>query len=422
MAWWPIIPTTYSEPSASQDRTCLKPSSLIKRDDKPSTPLSHFPLFFTTMAKDIKVDDINTNKTSTEPKPKANIALRPYFAETDKKFVQYLFYSTYYNLVPQAVKLRIQSPFILGAWIAIYAALVINIPKVFDSFGWVREIRWAIQGLVTLVVVGGGVIALLWYTDKFDITHRVLEGIENDLKEPDLYYRGTPEEIRKGNFWVLTLNDEVVGCIGMDQNMSPVLDESKKHIKYVRASERPRAVDAPEIHNAEWKTTALWMARADDFIRLVLVGALDLVRDLIYMVKGVTQAEVDAKKAKDKETVLFQPHKANEASVRRLAVKMECQDHGLSTVLLKRVAFWAHGHQIEYLYAETDELQTKLAEILVKRHGYTHVSTKKVGYFRTKSVYKLDVKLWMSKELERRAAEKAAEDQLKEDAELKEYE
>jgi hypothetical protein len=34
----------------------------------------------------------------------------------------------------------------------------------------------------------------------------------------------------------------------------------------------------------------------------------------------------------------------------------------------------------------------------------------------------LDVKLWMSKELERRAAEKAEEDQRKEDEELKEYE
>lgn len=372
--------------------------------------------------KEIKVGTINTNKTSTEPKPKANIGLRPYFAETDKKFVQYLFYSTYFNLVPKGVRIRLQSPFILPIWIVFYGYLVTNIPKVVTNMGWGKEIMYAIQALITLVVFGGGLIALLWYTDKFDITHRVIEGVENDLKEPDVYYRGTPDNIRKGNFWVLTLNEEVVGCIGMDQTLTPVLDDSVKHVPYVRASDRPRAVDAPEIHEAEWKKTALYMAKADDLIRLVLVGALDIIRDVIYKVRGITQAQVDAKKASEKETVLFEAHKPNEASVRRLAVKLECQNHGLSTVLLKRVAFWAHANQIEYLYADTDELQTKMADILVKRHGYTLVSKKKLGFFRSKFTYKLDVKLWMSKELERRAQEQITEDQLKEDAELKEYE
>lgn len=325
-------------------------------------------------------------------------------------------------MVPQAVRIRVKSPVILTAWVAIYAFLVVAIPNLVSGYGWGREVRWAIQALVTLVIIGGGIISLLWYTDKFDITHRVVEGIENDLKEPDVHYRGTPSDLRRGNFWVLTLNDDIVGCIGLDQNLNPVMDNSVKHVPYVRASERPRAVDAPEIHTADWKKTALIMAKADDLIRLVLVGILDVVRDVFYKVKGVTQSEVDAKKAKEKETVLFEAHKPNEASVRRLAVKMECQNHGLSTVLLTRVAFWAHANQIEYLYADTDELQTTMAEILVKRHGYTLVSTKKLGYFKTKSTYKLDVKLWMSKELERRAEEKAAEDQLKEDAELKEYE
>lgn len=370
----------------------------------------------------IKVGTIDPKATKTEPKAKANIGLRPYFAETDKKFVQYLFYSTYFNLVPKGVRIRLQSPYILPIWIALYGILVTRIPKLVGNMGWAKEIVYAIQGLVTLVVFGGGFIALLWYTDKFDITHRVMEGIENDLNEPDAYYRGTSEDIRKGNFWVLTLNEEVVGCIGMDQTLVPVMDNSVKHVPYVRASERPRAVDAPEIHEAEWKQTAHYMAIADDVIRLVLVGSLDVVRDIVYKVRGITQEQVDAKKKSENQKVLFEAHKPNEASVRRLAVKLECQNHGLSTVLLKRVAFWAHANQIEYLYADTDELQNKLADILVKRHGYTHVGTKKLGWFRSKSTYKLDVKLWMSKELERRKEEQIIEDQLKEDAELKEYE
>ncbi|KAI9273807.1 hypothetical protein EDC94DRAFT_592845 [Helicostylum pulchrum] len=366
---------------------------------------------------DIKVGNIDTSKTPPEPKPTANIGLRPYFAETDKKYVHYLFYSTYFNLVPKAVILRLKSPYILSIWIAIYGSLITYMPVVVSSMGWGREVLYAVQFLVTLVVAGGGVIALLWYTDKFDITQRVLEGISNDLKEPDVYYRGTPDHIRKGNFWVLTLNEEVVGCIGMDQTLTPVVDDSVE--PYVRASERPLAANSVEVREAEWKTTALIMAKMDDLVRLALVGSVDLVNDLIYKLKGTSRAEIEANRKKE---VLFEVHKPNEASVRRLAVKLECQDHGLSTVLLKRVAFWAHAHQIEYLYADTDELQTHAADILVKRHGYTFVSKKKLGYFRSKSTYKLDVKLWMSKEIERRAEEKAAEDQLKEDAELKEYE
>lgn len=369
----------------------------------------------------IKVGTIDPKKTSTEPKPKANISLRPYFAETDKKYVHYLFYSTYFNLVPRAVRVRVKSPIVLAIWIAIYAYLVTIIPKTIGKLGWSSNLLIGVQILVTLVVFGGGLIALLWYTDKFDITDRVVEGIENDLKEPDVYYRGTPDNLRKGNFWVLTLNDEIVGCIGMDHTPQPVIDKSAKHTSYVRASERPRAVDAPEIHQAEWKKTAMIMARADDLIRLTLVGVIDIARDLYFKVKGISQNDADEQKLA-KEKVLFEAHKPNEASVRRLAVKLECQNHGLSTVLLKRVAFWAHAHQIEYLYADVDELQTSLGEILVKRHGYIFVSKKKEGFFKTKSTYKLDVKLWMSKELEKRAEEKIIEDQLKEDAELKEYE
>ncbi|CAO0796191.1 unnamed protein product [Mucor circinelloides] len=352
----------------------------------------------------ITVGKIDPKKTSTEPKPKANIALRPYFADTDKKFVQYLFYSTYFNLVPQAVRVRIKSPIVLGIWIAIYACLVTVIPSTIGKLGWSRNLLIGAQILVTLVVFGGGVIGLLWYTDKFDITDRVVE-----------------DDVRKGNFWVLTLNDEIVGCIGMDHTPKPVIDKSAKSTAYVRASERPRAVDAPEVHQAEWKKTAMIMARADDLIRLTLVGVFDVARDLYFKFKGTSPAEVDSKN-QTKEKVLFEAHKPNEASVRRLAIKLECQSHGLSTVLLKRVAFWAHAHQIEYLYADVDELQSKLGEILVKRHGYTFVSTKKEGFFKTKSTYRLDVKLWMSQELERRAQEKIIEDQKKEDEELKEYE
>ncbi|KAI7904386.1 uncharacterized protein BX663DRAFT_550767 [Cokeromyces recurvatus] len=359
-----------------------------------------------------RADNVDSNSIKHEPK--AKIALRPYFAETDKKYVHYLFYSTYFNLVPKAVLIRLRSPYIIASWVAIYTLIVTFVWNFFERLGWERKVQIALVLFTTVIVIGFGFISLLWYTDKFDITPRVVQGIENDLKEPCVYYRGTPEEPRKGNFWVLTLNDEIIGCVGIDHTPVSVVDKSADK-PYVRASERPRAVDSPEIHQAEWKRTAMMLARLDDLVRLTLVGALDKVRDFYFKIKGVEYQQ-------QQEPILFEAHKSNEASVRRLAIKLECQNHGLSTILLKRVAFWAHAHQLEYLYAETDELQTKLAEILVKRHGYTFVSKKKLGYFKTKSIFRLDVKLWMSKELERRAQEKAEKEQLKEEAELKEYE
>jgi GNAT superfamily N-acetyltransferase len=356
-----------------------------------------------------KLGTVESNKSST---PKATIGLRPYFAETDKKYVHYLFYSTYFNLVPKAVRLRLQSPFVIGIWLALYALLITTATRLIHS--WPPKLTLIFQVFVTLASVGGGLVGLFWFLDKFDVTDRVIEGVENDLKEPDHYYRGTPGQARQGNFWVLTLNDEIVGCIGMDHNQEQVTDSRKEGTGYVRASERPRAVDAPEIQTAEWKRTAYVLAKLDDWIRLILVGVYDLFRDLYIQLGG--------KITSPKKKVLFEAHKPNEASVRRLAVKHECQNHGLSTVLLKRVAFWAHAHQIEYLYAETDELQTKCAEILEKRHGYKLVSKKKVGFFKTKSVYRLDVKLWMSEELEKRAEEKRKEEELKEEEELKRFE
>ncbi|KAI8073460.1 uncharacterized protein B0P05DRAFT_548612 [Gilbertella persicaria] len=364
--------------------------------------------------KDIKVGQIDPKKTSTEPKAKANIQLRPYYAPTDKKFVQYLFYSTYFNLVPRAVRLRLKSPLLLAVWIGIYASLLTTVPSYASKLGWSSHLELGVQIVITIVVLGGGIIALLWYTDKFDITERVLQGIENDLKEPDVYYRGTPQDPRNGNFWVMTLNDDIVGCIGIDHTPVTVMDKSASAKPYVRASERPRAIDAPEIHQAKWKKTALILAKIDDFVRLTLVGVLDVARDVYFKLTGAPVV---------KEKVLFEAHKPNEASIRRLAVKLECQNHGLSTVLLKRAAFWAHAHQVEYLYADVDELQEKkFVDILTKKHGYVFVSKKKLGYYKTKSTYRLDVKLWMSQELERRKQEHILEEQAKEDEELKQYE
>ncbi|KAL0088373.1 hypothetical protein J3Q64DRAFT_1725337 [Phycomyces blakesleeanus] len=363
----------------------------------------------------------NSQTTSVSPstEKRSQIELRPFFDKDDLKYAQFLFYSTYLDLVPYGVKLRVQSPIILGTWLALFAFLFTWVPSQLSTLGWTDLMMLSVRVLIVIVSIGGGLITLLWYVDKFDVSERVLEGIDNDLKDPPTFYRGEPDQPLKGNFWVLTINGEPVGCVGMDQHLEDVIDK-RATSTYLRATELPKLSDSPAINEAEWEKTAKVLAKIDDTVRLVLVGATDLVCDSIVAARKALGFKVDSDGKK--ERVLFKAHKPNEASVRRLAIKSEYQGHGLSTVLLKRVALWAHSHQIEYLYAETNELQDKMAEVLEKRHGYTRVSTKKEGYIKTKTVWKLDVKLWMSKYLQEKKDEVSEAERKKEEEELKEYE
>lgn len=340
----------------------------------------------------ISVKNINTDTTTTQPKPTAEIGLRQYTAE-DNKYIQHLFYSTYFNLVPRAVFNRVQSPLIFGPWLAVLAISMSYVPGALSAFEWARTYMLVIYIVLVAGILGTGGLLLFSTTDKLDITYRILEGIQNDLKDPDLYYRGTKENLHKGNFWVLTINQEIVGCVGVDHVDSPVLDRSAHQGPYIPASKRPRAAQSPEIHTAEWKTTAKILAHIDDFVRITLVGVLEVVYSTYRKFRGV-------KETKRKEKVLFEAHKPNEASIRRMIIKWEYQNHGLSAALFKRVILWANDNQIDYLYADCDELQSQFASILVKKYGFTLVEKKKVGYFQRKSTYRLDVNEWMKKEKE----------------------
>ncbi|KAI8096883.1 uncharacterized protein BX664DRAFT_325103 [Halteromyces radiatus] len=376
----------------------------------------------------------NTNHASDDERKEAKIELRPYYEETDRKYVQYLFYSTYLNLVPRGVKLRVLSwpPVVSTIWLCAFAALVQLTIIVVTPLGWPWAMMVGVYSALVFVSVGGGLVLLLWYVDTYDVSERVLDGIDNDVGDIESFYRGwhivdnnvehndgtfkrkdDDNGASKGQFWVLTVNDDVVGCIGVDQHTKPVMkkvDPSRRR-RYVRASEQPRMTSSPQVAQAEWPRTAYVLAVIDDIVRQVLVGATDLVRDRFHTPNN----------KESPQEILFPVHQENEASVRRLAIKTEFQGHGLSTPLLKRVGFWAHSQNIDYLYAETDELQYEMEQVLEKRHGYKLVSRTKLGWYKTRSVWKLDVKYWMQTIMEQRAKEKELEDQQKEDQELKEY-
>lgn len=328
----------------------------------------------------------------------SKIEMRPYFGPGDLKYVQYLVYSTYYDKVPRGVKLLLLSPWVGPPYAAWVAFLVTYLPNQLVYLGWTPNMILGARAVVAFAAIVLGLACAFYYVDRYIVSERVIEALDNDLKDPGEYYRQD-----QGNFWVLTVNNVPVGCIGMDHHQSDV-------VKHRLAPETTSLADSEAIRQAKWKRTAYILARVDDAMR---IGVNTLHKNIRRLLFGLDKPE--------SSKILFRAHKPNEASIRRLAVKTNLQDRGLSTPLLKRVAFWAHSHQVEYLYAETDELQPKMEEILQKRHGYELVSRKRTGLFQRTSVWRLDVKLWMSKELEAREKQRQEEELLKEEEELKEY-
>ncbi|ORX50554.1 hypothetical protein DM01DRAFT_1409062 [Hesseltinella vesiculosa] len=373
--------------------------------------------------------------TSKSKKPEAKeakkepvVEMRPYFEEKDRKFVLYLFYSTYLNLVPRGVKLRVIAgpPVIPLVWTALFGALVYLCVQVINPIGWPMMGLATFYAILTLVAISGPLFVLLWYVDKFDVSNRVLEGLDNDLDDIEAFYRGwekspqqeeqqqqrTRDESVKGQFWVLTVDGNVVGCIGADQHAKDVVKKftHSKSNQPMRVADLPQLRHSTEVTQASWPRIAYGLACIDDFVRWVLVSCSEKLRRLVGL-----DAETDVTE------ILCRAQEPNEGTVRRLAIKTEFQNHGLSTPLLKRVAFWAHSQNIEYLFAETDELQIKMAQILEKQHGYQLVSTQKVGWYGSKSLWRLDVKLWMQQEVERKNKQEELDKQRNEDEELKEY-
>lgn len=324
------------------------------------------------------------------------IEMRPFYDEKDLRSVRYIFYSTYYDLVPRGVRLLLLNPLVTGTWVAITAFLFWFIPQQLADLGWSAAFITGAKIVLAIGCLGCGILALTWYVDRVMVGPRVMEALDYDLADNlGEYYRKD-----NGQFWVFTIGDRQVGCIGVDCHQEPVM-------RKVVSAEKPNLAASEDIQNAEWKRTAYVMARIDDAVRTTAMTFDQWIR---------------GKPASQEPTVLYKAHKKNEASIRRLAVLLEVQKKGLSTPLLKRAAFWAHAHEKDYLYAETNELEERLADILSKRHGYTLESVTRTGRFiGYKKLWKLDVKLWMSKELERRNREKEEEDQKKEEEELKEY-
>lgn len=313
------------------------------------------------------------NKTSEAPAtPK--VVLRTY-RDTDLEQVEYLYRSTQVPLVYESIRSKLWAFPTWIIWFAVYSALLLGVPKVITAFitlpGWAMTLiklfttfAWAVVGFAVLFIS----------SDRIELQNRIDEAMANDLKDPDLYYLNYTidkdgKKVRKpeseqvpSHFWVLTLDEEVCGMIGLSCNAEDVQDER---------STLPVA----------WKQ---FTAAVLELLRLPVPG---------FLLKQKPNLMKDGKK----HTFAHQQIPKT-ATIARWAVRSELQTCGFSTLLLNRAMTWAQEHDINRVYAMTNECCMAAEQILVKRHGFVIMKRFNHNFFgEYNKLFGCRVKDWMEK-------------------------
>ncbi|RUS33301.1 hypothetical protein BC938DRAFT_472157 [Jimgerdemannia flammicorona] len=301
----------------------------------------------------------NAHNTSSKSLPV--IELRPY-QEADLKWAQHVFYSTYLNLVPNGVILRLKSPLIWGFWIALWGFFNSSIDTVLRSWPVPEWVPLALRAFVTFawfVVAGAG---LFWWVDKVVAIPKVNLAMDTDMTDPEVYHMGYSK---------------------VDEQVEMTPEEKQT---------------AEKEHNEKAKAAASkenFLTKTNDAIVGLFQSKKSTTDNLTY--KTVTQKTLKPSSERTKSAfwVLTKP---NEATLRRWAVNFNYQNHGLSTILFSRAVLHAQQTGIEWIDAETDEIQTRAAEVLAKRHGFTQEGKRRNGKFDVfgeVTSWRLDVRKWV---------------------------
>jgi N-acetylglutamate synthase-like GNAT family acetyltransferase len=320
---------------------------------------------------------------------KSRLSLRTYRA-SDLEYVHYLFYSSYFSLVPEGVRSKLKSPLFWILWIAFYSYLLGIVPVLLSGLDWPSWCSLALRIFFTVSWILVSFAGMFVYTDRFEVIDKVEDARQNDLSDPETYYlnwikeevevndqderkkvsfdkdakpatelvrtKKPKEEQAPSHFWVLLLDNKPVGTIGLAHYLNPIVS---------KRTALPAA----------WKRIAVAL----------------LQRYYIKVPESLQNLEDKVPK-----TNFAEAHKPKEATLQRLTVKSELQNCGLSTLLIDRAMAWAHEKEIDRVYATTNELQSKVAGILKTHHGFKLVNKKRTGWFGQKDcLWECQVKKWV---------------------------
>lgn len=329
-----------------------------------------------------KVEETESTSTATTHTPK--VILRSYRA-TDRDQVEYIFRSTTVPLVYESIRSKLWAPVTWGVWFVVYTALLMTVPNGvayllnlalgFTMPEWVDTLvrvittfSWAVVGFAVLFIT----------SDRIENQNRIDEALANDLNDPDMYYMNCVinkdgKKVRKeekervaSHFWVLELDDEIVGMIGLSCNAQDVQDQ------------RP-------ILPIAWKQ--------------FLVAVLELVRFPIIPTFLERGEIVQTTGGDDKKKRIFAYQQIPKtATITRWAVRGDLQNCGLSTLLINRAITWASEHDINRVYAMTNETSMAAEQILAKRHGFVIMKRYNLNFFgQYNKLFGCRVAEWMEK-------------------------
>ncbi|KAI8988650.1 hypothetical protein BDB01DRAFT_560881 [Pilobolus umbonatus] len=324
------------------------------------------------------------------------LILRTYRAN-DHAQVDHLFYSTYFSLVPEGVKIKLKSPLFWVFWIACYAYLLAIIPVLLAGMNfpsWTDTLLKVFFTFSWAVLSFAGVFVI---TDRFEAVDKVEQARQNDLSDPETYYLNwIKEEVEvsdesasnDGNKKRVTFDKDAKPATEIMRRQKPVEEQSPSHFWVLELDNKvcgmvglahytERLISRRSVQPPAWKLILISMFRRYG------LPLPEFLKDL---------------HSKLPVAVFGEPHEPHVATLQRLAVKTEYQECGLSSLLIDRAMSWAHEKGLTSITAVTNEFEGRAAEILKKKHGFKLVKKEKKGWFgQYEKTWSCDVEEWMKR-------------------------
>ncbi|KAF7726955.1 hypothetical protein EC973_008150 [Apophysomyces ossiformis] len=339
------------------------------------------------------------SSSRTEESPK--LVLRTYQA-SDLNYVDHLYYSTYFALVPEGVRRKLWSPLTWAIWFGVYSYLLFIVPVLLSGMDVPSWASLALKIFFTFAWGAVGFAALFVTTDRFEVVEKIERARQNDLSDPEVYYLN----------WI---KREVIVD---DEDIKQEKDKSKKRVTFDKDAKPAVEIVRERKPEAEQTPSHFWVLSMEG-TPCAMVGLacnrediMDKRENLMPGWKRLGVAicrryhlpipKVFTAQDTTQRNVFAKAHEPNSATLQRLAVRYEFQTCGLSTLLINRAMTWANEHGIERVYAVTDEMMMAAEQILQLRHGFKRIEKRRVGWFgQYEATWVCDVREWMEKNNEK---------------------
>ncbi|CEG66843.1 hypothetical protein RMATCC62417_03352 [Rhizopus microsporus] len=322
------------------------------------------------------------------------LMLRTYRA-SDHDQIDHLFYSTYFVLVPEGVKSKLKSPLFWVVWFGFYSYLMAIVPILLADLSVPSWTSTALKVFLTISWFLVSFAGVFVFTDRFEAVDQVEQARMNDLSDPEIYYLNwIKEEIELEEESIstsdgkkrVTFDKDAKPATEIKRSQKPIEEQTPSHFWVLTLDNKPCGMIGlahyrERLYSNRPTQPPAWKLMSAAVLRRYRLPVPEYLSDLYN---------------KMPPNVFAEPHEEKVATLQRLAIRNEFQGSGLSTLLIDRAMVFAHEKGLERVEAVTNELQTKAAEILRVKHGFTLIKKQKKGWFgQYEKTWSCNVNDWM---------------------------